>query len=185
MVRTRAWNMMNKAQWIRLPIAALALSASAFVGLKVSEGYSDTAIIPVPGDVPTIGFGTTEGVQMGDRTTPVKAVVRALQDVSKFEGALKQCVSAPLHQHEYDAYISLAYNVGSGAFCGSSIPRKLSAGEYEAACKTILDFNKMKDCTKPKVWNPRTQRMECPLVEIRGLTLRRQKEFNQCMGTPG
>jgi lysozyme len=48
----------------------------------------------------TIGFGTTEGVKMGDRITPPQALVRGLQDVQKYEGALHRCVSVPLHQYE-------------------------------------------------------------------------------------
>ncbi len=117
--------------------AALTLSASALVGLALHEGYRDTAYIPVPGDVPTIGFGTTESVKMGDRITPPKALARALTDVQKFEGALKQCVRVPLHQYEYDAFVSLAYNIGSGAFCGSTLVRKLNAGDYAGACAEI------------------------------------------------
>jgi lysozyme len=62
----------------RIVVAALSLSAAAFGGLVLHESYSDKAIIPVRGDVPTIGFGTTEGVKMGDTITPPKAVVRAL-----------------------------------------------------------------------------------------------------------
>lgn len=117
--------------------AALTLSASAIVGIALHEGYRDTAYIPVPGDVPTIGFGTTEGVKMGDLITPPKALARALTDVQKFEGALKQCVRVPLHQYEYDAFVSLAYNIGSGAFCGSTLVRKLNAGDYAGACAEI------------------------------------------------
>ncbi len=61
----------------RLSVAALALSAIGFAGIVAHEGYSDKAIIPVPGDKPTIGFGTTEGVKAGDTITPPKAVIRA------------------------------------------------------------------------------------------------------------
>ena len=50
----------------RIQLAALTLSAATLVGIAVHEGYRDTAYIPVPGDVPTIGFGTTGGVKMGD-----------------------------------------------------------------------------------------------------------------------
>ncbi len=46
----------------RTAIAALSISGAALVGMLVHEGYRDRAYIPVPGDVPTIGFGTTEGV---------------------------------------------------------------------------------------------------------------------------
>lgn len=104
----------------RIGIAGLALSASALVGIVLSEGYSDHAIIPVPGDVPTIGFGTTQGVKIGDKITPPKALARALKDVETYEGAIKQCVKVPLTQSEYDAYVDLAYNIGPGAFCKST-----------------------------------------------------------------
>ncbi|MBE5527621.1 glycoside hydrolase family 24, partial [Laribacter hongkongensis] len=76
-------------------------------------------------------------VKMGDRITPPKALARALTDVQKFEGALKQCVRVPLHQYEYDAFVSLAYNIGSGAFCSSTLVRKLNAGDYAGACAEI------------------------------------------------
>lgn len=148
----------------RIVIAALSLSAAAFGGLVAYEGYSDRAIIPVPGDVPTIGFGTTEGVRMGDTITPPKAVARALQDVAKFEGAVKLCVTVPLHQHEYDAYISLSYNIGPTAFCGSTLVKKLNAQDYSGACREILRWDRFQG--KP----------------LRGLTLRRQQEYARCMG---
>lgn len=149
----------------RTQLASLTLSAAALVSIALHEGYRDNAYIPVPGDVPTIGFGTTDGVKLGDRTTPPQALARALQDVQKFEGALKQCVTVPLHQHEYDAYISLSYNIGSGAFCGSTLVRKLNAGDYAGACKEILRWDKFKG--KP----------------LRGLTLRRQQEYRLCTGS--
>lgn len=147
----------------RVKLAGLVLSASALVGLALHEGYTDTAVIPVKGDVPTIGFGTTEGVKLGDRTTPPQALVRALQDAQKYEGALKRCVTVPLHQHEYDAYISLAYNIGPTAFCNSTLVRKLNAKDYVGACKEILRWDKFKG------------------QPLRGLTIRRQKEHEQCM----
>jgi len=152
---------MNKP---RLSITALCLSASAFVGLAIHEGYRDTAYIPVPGDVPTIGFGTTGGVKMGDKITPPKALERALSDVSKFEGAIKQCVTVPLSQGEYDAYTSLAYNIGHAAFCSSTLVRRLNREEYAAACAEISRWDKFQG--KPLV----------------GLTIRRAKERALCEG---
>jgi lysozyme len=118
----------------RIVLAALTLSAAGLVGIVQHEGYTDTAVAPLEGDVPTIGFGTTTGVKMGDKTTPVKALARALTDVEKFEGALKECVRVPLHQYEYDAYVSFAYNVGARNFCNSTMARKLNAGDYPGAC---------------------------------------------------
>lgn len=148
----------------RKTLAALTLSAAGLVGIVAHEGYSGTAIVPVPGDVPTLGFGTTEGVRLGDRTTPPQALARALQDVQRYEGALRRCVTAPLHQHEYDAYTSLAYNIGPTAFCSSTLVRRLNAGDYAEACGEILRWDKFKGRA------------------LRGLTLRRQAEFRQCTG---
>ena len=148
----------------RTNVTALVLSAAALIGIVVHEGYSDTAYVPVAGDVPTIGFGTTGGVKLGDKTTPIKALERALTDVNSFENALKKCVIVPLHQYEYDAYISLSYNIGSSAFCNSTLVKLLNSGNYEEACKQILRWDKFQG--KP----------------LRGLTIRRQSEYKQCIG---
>jgi lysozyme len=148
----------------RQTLAVLSLSAAAFVGIAAHEGFSPVAYIPVPGDVPTIGFGTTGGVKMGDRITPTEAMGRALSDIGKFEGALKQCVTVPLHQYEYDAYISLSYNIGSAAFCNSTLVKRLNAGEYGEACRQILVWDKFRG--KP----------------LAGLTKRRQEEYRKCIG---
>lgn len=147
----------------RIVVASLSLSAAAFGGLVAYEGYSDNAYDDGVG-VQTIGFGTTEGVKAGDKITAPKAVARALQDVAKFEGAVKQCVTVPLHQYEYDAYISLSYNIGPTNFCGSTLVRVLNAGDYAEACKQILR------------WDRAGGR------QLRGLTLRRQSEYQRCIG---
>lgn len=150
---------------MRLPLVALRLSAAALVGIAGWEGYKSVAYIPVPGDVPTIGFGTTQGVKMGDSIDPVTALQRKIRDVEVFEGAVKQCVKVPLAQHEYDAYLSLAYNIGSGAFCKSTLVRKLNTQDYEGACREILRWDRFRG------------------EPLAGLTNRRQAEFKQCMGS--
>jgi lysozyme len=148
----------------RIIVAALSLSAAAFGGLVAYEGYSPVAYVPVPGDKTTIGFGTTEDVRPGDTITPPKAVARALQDISKYEGAIKQCVKVPLHQYEYDAYVSLSYNIGTQAFCGSTLVRKLNAGDYAGSCDEILRWDRFQG--KP----------------LKGLTIRRREEHRRCIG---
>lgn len=148
----------------RTQLASLTLSAAALVGIALHEDYTSKAVIPVPGDKPTIGFGTTEGVKLGDSITPPKALQRALQDIQQYEGAIKRCVTVPLHQWEYDAYTSLTYNIGQTAFCSSTLVRKLNLEDYEGACKEILRWDRFKG--KP----------------LLGLTKRRQAEFQQCMG---
>jgi lysozyme len=155
----------------RIVVAALSLTAAGFVGIMLHEDYSDTAIIPVPGDVLTIGFGTTEGVKLGDRTTPPQALERALRDVQKYEGALRSCITVPLHQHEYDAYLTLAYNIGPSAFCRSTLVRRLNAQDYAGACGEILRWRHFRgrDCGVPG-------------SGCAGLWKRRQLEHALCRG---
>ena len=81
----------------RLAIASLALSAVGLVSLALEEDFAGKAKIPVPGDVPTLGFGSTKRedgspVQMGDTTTPPKALARTLAHIQKDEAGLKRWV---------------------------------------------------------------------------------------------
>jgi lysozyme len=147
----------------RQELAALTLSATALIAIVYHEGYRENAYIPVAGDVPTIGFGTTKGVQLGDKTDPLSALSTAHRDIKTFEGAIKSCVKVPLYQWEYDAYTSLAYNIGGSAFCNSTLVRVLNAGRYEDACKQILRWDKFQG--KP----------------LAGLTKRRNEEYRRCM----
>lgn len=134
----------------RMPIKGMMLAAVTLVGIAVSEGYKGEAYIPVPGDVPTIGFGHTEGVRMGDKTTPVRSLVELMGEVDDvYATGVKKCVTVPLYQHEFDAYVRLAYNIGVGAFCRKAKEDKppnlidlINAERYEEACDRILAFNK-------------------------------------------
>lgn len=153
----------------RIAVGALSLSAVAFAGLVTHEGWTEKAIIPVKGDVPTVGPGLTKRpdgspVQMGDTIRPIEGIKRSLAHIQKDEAGIKACVTAPLTQYEYDAFVSLTYNIGVASFCKSTLMRVLNAGQYQAACEQILRWDKFKG--KP----------------LRGLTIRRQREYQQCMG---
>jgi lysozyme len=148
----------------RVKVGALVLSASTLVGLAVNEAYKPVAYIPVPGDVPTIGFGETKGVKMGDKTTPERALVQLLQSAQAHADGVRACVHVPLFQYEFEAYVDFAYNVGVGAFCGSTLAKKLNAGDYDGACYELLK------------WNRAGGRV------LSGLTKRRQAEFEKCEG---
>lgn len=147
----------------RVAIATLVLSAAGFVGITNHEAFRAKAYNDGV-NVQTIGFGTTEGVKIGDTITVEKALVRALQDSEKFQGAVKECVKVPLHQYEYDAYISLSYNIGTGAFCNSTLVKKLNAEDYAGACAQI------------SVWDKAGGKV------LKGLTIRRAAERKLCEG---
>lgn len=160
----------------RVAVAAMGLSAVGLVSLVAHEGYTDRAVRPLPGDVPTVGFGSTtrpDGapVRLGDTTTPPQALARALADVQRFEGALRRCVTVPLHQHEYDSFLSLAYNVGDAAFCRSTLVRRLNAGDYAGACAEFdrWTYFQGRDCRDPA-------------NRCTGLAKRRAEERAKCEG---
>jgi lysozyme len=101
---------------------------------------------------------------MNQRTTPVAALKRLGEDIKVFEEAVKRCAPVPMYQHEFDAYVSLTYNIGQGAFCSSTLAKKLKAYDYDGACKEILKWDKFKG------------------QPLAGLTKRRQEEYKLCMG---
>lgn len=171
----------------RMMVAVLALSAAGLVGIVTREGYSDKAYPdPVHGTkVPTIGFGSTgPDIQMGDTTTPVAALERAIQDISKVEDQLKTCINFPLYQHEFDAFVSLAYNVGTANFCQnndrtgpSTIVRRLHAADYKGACDAILLYDRAGPVNKPSDRCSHPDNRTC-----RGLWRDRQTLRAQCLG---
>lgn len=148
----------------RLAVAALSLSAAGLVGIANFEGFSEKAYIPVAGDLPTIGFGSTEGVKMGDTITVPKAIERLYRDTEKAESAIGRCVKVPLAQHEFDAFTSFSFNVGTEAFCSSTLVKKLNSGDYEGACQEL------------KRWVYVDGR------RVQGLVNRREAEYRLCMG---
>lgn len=147
----------------RQAVAALIISASTLVGIAVHEGYVGKTYLDAVG-VPTIGFGETKGVKPGQTTTPERALVQLLKSADEHAKGMAACIKVPLHQYEYDAYLSFTYNVGVGAFCRSTLNKKLNAGDYEGACAELLKWDKAGGKVLP------------------GLTKRRQEEFKTCSG---
>lgn len=138
----------------RVVIGLLTASALLFATLASNEAFVPTAMQPVPGDKWTYGLGSTtkeDGtpVRKGDTITPVQAIRLSIKDIAKIESTLKKCFSgSKLYQYEWDAIVDLSYNVGTGAVCKSSIPKKAKEQKYEEMCNTILDFYKVqgRDC---------------------------------------
>ncbi len=151
----------------RVAVALLGLSAVGLVGIAQQEDFRGKAYMPTPVDVPTVGFGSTKGVHMGDTITPVRALVRLLAEVEdEYGAAVKRCVKSPLYQHEYDVYTRVTYNIGTTAFCNSTMVKRLNAEDYAGACSAIKLFNKQKG----KV--------------LRGLVNLREQQYNECMREP-
>ncbi|HCB29731.1 MAG TPA: lysozyme [Acinetobacter lwoffii] len=102
-----------------------------FEGLRL-KAYDDGV------GVWTIGFGTTKypngiRVKKGDTCTLDQAKAYMQNDLKSFEQTVNNTVKVPLNQNQFDALVSLAYNIGSTAFKNSTLVRQLNEGNYKAA----------------------------------------------------
>lgn len=107
----------------------------SFEGLKL-EAYRD------PVGVVTIGWGHTKTARMGQRISRERAEELLRADVSEFEKCVSVALSVPVSQPQFDALVSWAYNVGCGAMRGSTLMRKLNAGDVQGAAGQFLRWNK-------------------------------------------
>ena len=84
-------------------------------------------------NVPTIGFGHTLGVQMGDTITMDQAKTFLLADLQTALDAVRADVTSPLTDDEESALVDLVFNIGAGNFAHSTLLRLLNAGDYQGA----------------------------------------------------
>lgn len=100
--------------------------------IKRFEGLRLHAYICAAG-VLTIGYGHTKGVLRGQQITEQQAEDLLREDLRHFEEAVERLVLVHLEQHEFDALVSFAFNVGEGALAKSTLLRKLNAGDKQDA----------------------------------------------------
>ena len=153
----------GKAAWLAVAITAIGLY----------EGYSAKAYPDIIG-VPTICYGETKGVKLGDYATREQCDAKLAKRLVEFNEGINKCIKVPLPDSRRVAFVSLAYNVGVPAFCSSSIPRRINAGDIAGACATLLDFNGI--CVQ------RNLSGKCIKKRIvQGLVNRRIKENELCL----
>lgn len=106
-------------------------------GLKL-EAYRDV------GGVWTIGYGST-GSHVHEGMTISKAQAEALlrADLERFEDAVDRLVKVPLSDERFAALVSLAYNIGVGAFQRSTLLKVLNAGRYDDVPAQIMRWNRV------------------------------------------
>ncbi|HHQ6569478.1 TPA: lysozyme [Serratia fonticola] len=89
---------------------------------------------PATGDKPwTIGWGHTKGVKPGDLITEQQAEALLTEDLAVFELTVNSSVKVPITQNQFDALVSLAFNIGGPNFAGSTLVKKLNAGDQRGA----------------------------------------------------
>lgn len=158
--------MSNKTKYF---IAGSAIAAASLGGFFISgvsdqqvqatavkEGFTAKPVIPVKGDVPTIGPGITaypngQRVKMSDPAITRKQGMEYLKahmdkDAVRFNKTLQ---NVRLSQDEYDLYFDFTYQYGIGAWSNSSMLRNLKAGKYKVACDSLLKYKfvSKRDCS--------------------------------------
>lgn len=140
------------AAWCTLAVACV----SGFEGLR-QVAYND------PVGIPTICFGETKGVKIGDRATVEECKALLAGSLEIADQAVTLCVHVPLPDARRAAIVSFTYNVGGNTLCRSSVARLLNAGDVAGGCGALLLYTKARGVTLP------------------GLVRRRQAEHAMCM----
>ena len=115
--------------------------------VKEFEGFKAEAYL-CPAGVWTIGYGITANAGIGVtpvkgmRVTKAEAEAHLAQALDKFAAQIRPAITAPINENEFGAFVSLAYNIGPGAFRKSSALRHFNAGDKAKAAASILLWNK-------------------------------------------
>lgn len=129
--------------------------------IKEFEGFRSKAYL-CPAGVWTIGYGHTRGVGPTDVIDEKRAEELLRGDLREAEEGISRLVIAEIDQYQFDALVSLVYNIGLGNFHQSTIRRLINEG-----CWDIVKLEKAW-----KMWNKAGGRV------LRGLVRRREAEFN-------
>jgi lysozyme len=139
-------------KWLAVAVVLI----GGFEGLR-TVAYRDAV------GIPTICFGETKGVRMGMKKSRAECDAMLAERIVEFDDGVDACIHVALPDNRRAAVVSLAYNIGVRAFCGSSVARRLNAGDVRGACDAFLLWNKAGG------------------VELPGLTKRRQEERALCL----
>lgn len=128
----------------------MTINKAALALIKEFEGFRSAAYLDRVASPPvwTIGYGTTAAANVGiipkagmsiSERDAEEYLVRA---VEKFAAQIKPLIKQPINENEFGAFVSLAYNIGPGAFAKSSALKKFNAGDKQGAANAILLWNK-------------------------------------------
>ena len=152
--------------------AALTLAIGLIAGYEGKENRAYLDIVKVP----TICYGTTKDVRLGDVKTDDECLQLLRAEVVRIDGLITERVHVPLLPHERAAFISFTYNVGDGAFIRSTALKRLNKGDTHGACEALA--------TKTYI-NGVCQGYGCGWAGgkmVRGLQNRRLDERAMCLG---
>jgi len=141
-------------------------------GINLIKRFEGLILKPYlcPAKIPTIGYGNTfyeDGtkVTMNDKPITAEMAEKLLKiTVNNFALKVQEIIKVTLLQHQFDAIVSFAYNVGIGNLKKSTLLKKINNSEFKEA---IFEFGK---------WNKAGGKV------LKGLTTRREAERQMFIG---
>ena len=122
------------------------ISSSGIEHLKESEGFSSAGEFITPQEklegIVTVGHSSTGRVKEGESITTEQGEQFLREDISDAEDAVNRLVTADISKNEFDALVSLVFNVGQGNFEKSNALKALNAGERDKFIFEAFDKSK-------------------------------------------
>lgn len=125
-------------------------------------------------------------IKASDRFTEAQCTAMLEEELVRHAVPVMNCtpglaLTIPGRDHARFAAVSMAYNIGTGGWCGSSARRLFNEGKVRAACDAFLPWDKG-TFTRPQPGKACTRKKDgkwlCP---IGGLTARRERERRECL----
>lgn len=121
-------------------------SRSGIELIKKWEGCRLTAYQDSVG-VWTIGYGLTSAADIisvvkGLTITQDQANQYLVEALGKYEAEVSKALTRTPWQSQFDAMVSLCYNIGPGAFAKSTVVKKFNSGDIPGAADAFLLWNK-------------------------------------------
>lgn len=150
---------------------AVAISAVGVMFIGDWEGKRNEPYRDIAG-IWTVCYGSTGAHVLRDGARTDEECVTLLdEDLDRFEAAVNRCTPRPKSQPQFDALVSLSFNIGENAYCSSTLARKFNAGDEYGAADQFLRWDKARVNGVP--------------VSVRGLRNRREAERKLFLsGTP-
>ncbi len=109
--------------------------------IKGFEGLKLNAYL-CPAGKPTIGWGCTHNVHLGMCISLEQAEAMFKAEMATFEAGVNAAIGdSPTYQHEFDAMVSFAYNLGIGALLGSSLLKYHKVGDHDLAADEFIQWD--------------------------------------------
>jgi lysozyme len=115
---------------------------ASFEGLRL-RSYQDQR------GIWTIGYGHTYNVGPNQTCTQEDAEKWLSTDLMIADAGVNRAVTVPLTQNQFDACVSLAYNIGVHAFGQSTLVNLLNQEAYDGAANQFSVWNKTNHVENP------------------------------------